>query len=174
MITSSLREVNSVNYKECFAILKESAVFDFRSFQLTSSMVNLSVSSLLRNQQLCKHNLAHNYVFIVLFVFLDCTIDIIDDLPVLLEDLHEVAPSWRIVGLHLNILYDHLDIIQTDNRMCVNCLTAMLYSWLKGMGTPATPAVLVQALNKTGRTDIAKRIAARYGENQINVCMSAK
>ena len=71
MITSSLREVNSVNYKECFAILKESAVFDFRSFQLTSSMVNLSVSSLLRNQQLCKHNLAHNYVFIVLFVFND-------------------------------------------------------------------------------------------------------
>ena len=71
MITSSLREVNSVNYKECFAILKESAVFDFRSFQLTSSMVNLSVSTAsLRNQQLCKHNLAHNvYVFDSLVCF---------------------------------------------------------------------------------------------------------
>ena len=56
LVTSSLREVNAINYRDCFSILRESAVFDFRAFKLTSSMVDLSVSNLLGNQRLCKYD----------------------------------------------------------------------------------------------------------------------
>lgn len=71
LVTSSLTEVNSVNCKDCFSMLKESAVFDFRTFKLTSSMVNLSVSNLLGNRHLCKCDLTHWHNYLILyFLFL--------------------------------------------------------------------------------------------------------
>lgn len=82
----------------------------------------------------------------------------------LLEDLQEVASSWFIIGLHLKIHYYKLDIIKKDISGCVDCLIAMLNTWLTGNGAPATPAKLVHALNKAGAVDLAKRIGAKYGK----------
>ena len=65
LVTSSLREVNSVNCKDCFSVLRESAVFDFRAFKLTSSMVNFSVSNLLGNRHFCKCDITHRLICIL-------------------------------------------------------------------------------------------------------------
>ena len=148
------REVTTANYRECFTLITESALFEFRSLDIAHDS----------EQMLCKDDSYYSNCIKCALFFTG-----IDDLPELLQELTEVAADWYLVGIFLKIANFRLDAIKNDNyNQSMNCLRDMLATWLKGTDA-ASRAALVQALGFAGRVRLAKKMAVKYGEN----CMSS-
>ena len=92
-----------------------------------------------------------------------------DDLPDIIEELTDVAASWKNIGIRLRIRHNRLEAIQGDNPL--DCLRQMLAIWLQKnynveqFGEP-TWAKLVEAVSHPagGETPaLAIEIARRHG-----------
>ena len=58
------------------------------------------------------------------------------------------APHWKDIGLELDLSYDALVIIETDNpNKCVQCFEATLAKWLKANPHPTWTVLEVAITN---------------------------
>ena len=74
---------------------------------------------------------------------------------------------WFTVGAFLKIDYHKLEAIQKENHdQCIDCLRAMLATWLRGTDH-ASPVALVQALRSAGYVALANKVATNHGEHAI-------
>ena len=84
----------------------------------------------------------------------------VDDLPVLVNELHEVFPKWFILGLTLRIPTSKLKQFETtNNRDCSRCMIDMLEAWLRSGNNPSR-SQLAEALRAptVGHNDAAAKI----------------
>ena len=65
----------------------------------------------------------------------------------LLQDLHELAPQWRIFGIYLGVPIDKLDGLQGEASMVDRCFVSVLVMWLNGGGSVEQ---LIKALRSPG------------------------
>ena len=79
---------------------------------------------------------------------------------------------WFTVGAFLKIDYHKLEAIKKENHdQCIDCLRAMLATWLRGTDH-ASPTALVQALRSVGMVALANTVATNHGEQfSMNECM---
>ena len=77
--------------------------------------------------------------------------------------LIEVADQWFIVGEFLGIEHHFCLVIQKDFHGCMNCLSEMLATWLRGR-YDTSPEKLVHALKLVGRDVLARKMAVKFGK----------
>ena len=82
----------------------------------------------------------------------------------LMIELHNtVASNWRAIGTHLDIPGEKLNIIADRQRGDPQkCLMDMLSGWLQRINPPATWPDIAEAVEFTGRPDIAQIIRQKY------------
>ena len=153
------REVTTDNYRECFSLIRESALFEFATLQF---MHDVGIEETIIETMFGKDYYfdSHKSVY--------CMCTGYSDLPELLRELAEVESHWYTVGIFLKISYFQLETIRNDTDHRSNqsreCLREMLATWLRG--TDASPAALIQALRSAGMIGLAKRLAVKYGEKK--------
>ena len=82
----------------------------------------------------------------------------------LMIELHNtVASNWRAIGTHLDIPGEKLNIIADRQRGDPQkCLMDMLSGWLQRINPPASWPDIAEAVEFTGRSDIAQIIRQKY------------
>ena len=158
------REVTTANYRECFSLIRESALFEFAALQF---MHDVSIEETIIETMFGKDYYFDSHKSNKLYIACMCTG--YSDLPELLRELAEVESHWYTVGIFLKIAYFQLETIKNDtsgrSNQSTECLREMLATWLRG--TDASPAALVQALRSAGMIGLAKRLAVKYGEKNL-------
>ena len=81
----------------------------------------------------------------------------------LLIILTEVAAHWSTVGVCLGIPPHLCLVIKKDFHDCMNCLSQMLATWLRG-SYDTSPEKLVHALKSAGMPVLARKMAVKFGE----------
>ena len=156
------REVTTDNYKECFMLIKESALFEFQSLNITHDAVFEETT---QPDMIGINNYAlymYMNIYTSNFIIRQCAG--IGDLHELFRDLLEVMPNWFSVGIFLRINDYLLEAIRMDNHnRSRDCLREMLATWLRGGS--ASPGVLVQALISAGYFELGKKMAVKHGED---------
>ena len=81
----------------------------------------------------------------------------------MVELRNTVADKWRDIGTFLEISGDQLNIIADRHRGDPQrCLMAMLSGWLHQTNQPASWTDIAEAVEITGRPDIAQQIRQKY------------
>ena len=81
----------------------------------------------------------------------------------MVELRNTVADNWRAIGTYLEISGGQLNIIADRHRGDPQkCLMAMLSGWLHQTNQPASWTDIAEAVEFTGRPDIAQQIRQKY------------
>ena len=87
-----------------------------------------------------------------------------EDLKSLHSELHPVSDKWFSLGIQLQISFETLKSIQSDNRTTAECLLEMLTVWLKQIHPSHTWDILIDALESppVGEMALADQLRAKY------------
>ena len=89
----------------------------------------------------------------------------------MIELYHTVANNWRPIGTYLCI--SELDIIAADHHgESQKCLMTMLNKWLHQTDPPPSWSAIAEAVEFTGRPDIAQIIRQKYCKCCYSWCRS--
>ena len=76
--------------------------------------------------------------------------------------IESVAPQWKELGDLLDFDPEGrtLELIEANNQLKghVACCREMFVTWLKGKGKETTWEVLIELLNDTGQSELAKQV----------------
>ena len=95
-----------------------------------------------------------------------------DEIPELLDLLSALqgkAAKWFIIGLHLRLSTDELDIIEADSNGVEECLTNVLRKWLSKSHPPCSWRALIAALREAavGEEVLAGQLEARFTVSEL-------
>ena len=87
-----------------------------------------------------------------------------EDLRLLHNELHPVSDKWFSLGIQLQVSFETLKHIQSDNCTTAECLLEMLTVWLKQIHPPHTWDILIDALESppVGEMALADQLRAKY------------
>ena len=87
-----------------------------------------------------------------------------EDLRLLHNELYPISDRWFSFGVQLQISFETLKHIQSDNRTTAECLLEMLTVWLKQIHAPHTWDILIDALESppVGEMALADQLRAKY------------
>ena len=87
-----------------------------------------------------------------------------EDLRLLHNELYPISDKWFSFGIQLQISFETLKHIQSDNRTTAECLLEMLTVWLKQIHPPHTWDILIDALESppVGEMALADQLRANY------------
>ena len=90
--------------------------------------------------------------------------DEIPELVDLLFALQDKAAKWFIIGLHLRLSLDELDIIEADSDGVEECLRNVLRKWRSKSHPPSTWRALIATLREAavGEEGLAKQLEAKF------------
>ena len=95
--------------------------------------------------------------------------DEIPELVDLLFALQGKAAKWFIIGLHLRLSTDELDIIEADSNGVEECLRNMLRKWQSKSHPPSTWRTLIAALREAavGEEVLAGQLEAKFTVSEL-------
>ena len=91
----------------------------------------------------------------------------LNDLPLVLEELHDVRKKWYEIGLQLSVPVEDLESVLSEHKNDQNfCLCRVLITWLKS-GRANWPTMCSVLTNRTiGEKVLAGELRKKYPTNQ--------
>ena len=87
---------------------------------------------------------------------------VLNDLAIVLDELHDVRKMWYEIGLRLQVSVEDLETISSEHKSDQHSLRRVVLLWLKSRN--ATWSVLCNALNNrtVGEMSLADKLRKRY------------
>ena len=87
------------------------------------------------------------------------------DFPPVFQLLEDVSAKWYVLGLHLHLPKNKLDVIEEENPKSVeNCLRGMVSAWMHFSPDPPCWWDLILALREIGKGGLTTEVENKYGE----------
>ena len=87
------------------------------------------------------------------------------DFPPVYQLLEGVSAKWYVLGLHLHLPKNKLDVIEEENPKSVeNCLRGMVSAWMHFFSDPPCWWHLILALREIGKGGLTTEVESKYGE----------
>ena len=87
------------------------------------------------------------------------------DFPPVFQLLEGVSAKWYVLGLHLHLPKNKLDVIEEENPKSVeNCLRGMVSAWMHFSLDPPCWWRLILALREIGKGGLTTEVESKYGE----------